>query len=155
VRAVCMRSAGSPDAPRVNAALIALAEAERVPRDAVEARSAERTPETHAQLSEIANLALVAASDLASSMTGVIANGTCGDRLTSGDAARGVGCGVVTVQPDDMRQRAPVRSPPRSRFRCLFPGMAGAVKSSVVTALAAPGCVGRSVHRLAYWKDGS
>ena len=80
VRAVCMRSAGSPDAPGVNAALSALAEAEGVSRDAFEARIAERTLLKHMpQLREIANLAVLAASDLASSMTGAIANGTCGE----------------------------------------------------------------------------
>lgn len=80
VRAVCIRSAGSPDAPGVDAALAALAEVEGVSRDAFEARIAERTLLKHMpRLREIAGLAVLAASDLASSMTGVIANGTCGE----------------------------------------------------------------------------
>jgi len=80
VRAVCIRSAGSPDAPGVDAALTALAEVEGISRDAFEARMAERTLLKHMpRLREIANRAVLAASDLASSMTGVIANGTCGE----------------------------------------------------------------------------
>ncbi|MGA7173951.1 MAG: SDR family oxidoreductase [Candidatus Dormiibacterota bacterium] len=80
VRAVCIRSAGSPDAPGVDAALAALAESEGISRDAFEARMAERTLLKHMpRMREIANLAVLAASDLASSMTGVIANGTCGE----------------------------------------------------------------------------
>jgi 3-oxoacyl-[acyl-carrier protein] reductase len=80
VRAVCIRSAGSPDAPGVDRALTALAEVEGISRDAFEARMAERTLLKHMpRLREIANLAVLAASDLASSMTGVIANGTCGE----------------------------------------------------------------------------
>lgn len=80
VRAVCIRSAGSPDAPGVDRALTALAEFEGISRDAFEARMAERTLLKHMpRLREIANLAVLAASDLASSMTGVIANGTCGE----------------------------------------------------------------------------
>jgi 3-oxoacyl-[acyl-carrier protein] reductase len=80
VRAVCIRSAGSPDAPKVDRALTALAEVEGISRDAFEARIAERTLlKRMPRLHEIANLAVLAASDLASSMTGVIANGTCGE----------------------------------------------------------------------------
>ncbi|MGB6771236.1 MAG: short-chain dehydrogenase, partial [Candidatus Dormiibacterota bacterium] len=64
----------------VNAALTALAEGEGISRDAFESRIAERTLLKHMpRLHEIANLAVLAASDLASSMTGVIANGTCGE----------------------------------------------------------------------------
>jgi NAD(P)-dependent dehydrogenase (short-subunit alcohol dehydrogenase family) len=82
VRAVCLRSAGSPDAPGVDRALTALAEAEGVSREAFEARIAERTLLKHMpRLGEIANLAVLAASDLASSMTGVVANGTCGEAV--------------------------------------------------------------------------
>ncbi len=80
VRAVCIRSGGSPDTPGVAAALIALAEEEGISADAFEARIAERTLLKHLpRLREIANLAVLAASDLASSMTGVVANGTCGE----------------------------------------------------------------------------
>lgn len=80
VRAVCIRSAGSPDSRGVDAALTALAETEGISRDAFEARIAERTLLKHMpRLREIANIALLAASDLASSMTGAIANGTCGE----------------------------------------------------------------------------
>jgi NAD(P)-dependent dehydrogenase (short-subunit alcohol dehydrogenase family) len=82
VRAVCIRSAGSPDARGVDAALTALAEQEGVSRDAFEARIAERTLLKHLpRLREIANLVVLAASDLASSMTGAIANGTCGEAI--------------------------------------------------------------------------
>jgi NAD(P)-dependent dehydrogenase (short-subunit alcohol dehydrogenase family) len=80
VRAVCIRSAGSPDATGVDAALTALAKLEGISRDAFEARMAERTLlKRMPRLREIANLAVLAASDLASSMTGVVANGTCGE----------------------------------------------------------------------------
>jgi len=80
VRAVCLRSAGSPDAPGVDRALTTLAEVEGISRDEFEARIAERTLLKHLpRLREIASLAVLAASDLASSMTGVIANGTCGE----------------------------------------------------------------------------
>ena len=80
VRAVCIRSAGSPDAPGVDAALTALAKVEGISRDAFEARIAERNLlKRMPRLREIANLAVLAASDLASSMTGVVANGTCGE----------------------------------------------------------------------------
>jgi len=82
VRAVCIRSAGSPDARGVDAALTALAEAEGISRDSFEARIADRTLLKHMpRLREIANLAVLAASDLASSMTGAIANGTCGESI--------------------------------------------------------------------------
>jgi NAD(P)-dependent dehydrogenase (short-subunit alcohol dehydrogenase family) len=80
VRAVCIRSAGSTDAPGVDGAMAALAEREGISRDAFEARIADRNLLKHMpRLREIANLAVLAASDLASSMTGVIANGTCGE----------------------------------------------------------------------------
>ncbi len=80
VRAVCIRSAGSPDAPGVDAVLTALAEEEGISREAFEARMAERTLlKRQPLLREIANLAVLAASDLASSMTGGVANGTCGE----------------------------------------------------------------------------
>jgi 3-oxoacyl-[acyl-carrier protein] reductase len=80
VRAVCIRSAGSPDAPGVDRALTALAGQEGISRDAFEARMAERNLLKHMpRMREIANLAVLAASDLASAMTGVIANGTCGE----------------------------------------------------------------------------
>lgn len=82
VRAVCIRSAGSPDSPGVDRALTALAEVEGISRDAFESRIAERTLLKHLpRLREIANLAVLAASDLGSSMTGVIVNGTCGEAI--------------------------------------------------------------------------
>ena len=57
-----------------------IAEEEGISADAFEARIAERTLPAHLpRLREIANLAGPAASDLASSMTGVVANGTCGE----------------------------------------------------------------------------
>ncbi len=80
VRAVCIRSAGSPDAPGVDGALTALAEEEGISREAFTARIADRTLlQRLPLLREIANLAVLAASDLASSMTGGVANGTCGE----------------------------------------------------------------------------
>lgn len=82
VRAVCLRSPGSPDAPGVDRAMAALAKLEGVSRDAFEQRIAERTLlKRLPRLREIANLAVLAASDLASSMTGAVANGTCGEAL--------------------------------------------------------------------------
>ena len=86
---MCIRSAGSPDAPGVDRALSALAELEGISRDAFEARMAERTLLKHMpRLHEIANLAVLAASDLASSMTGVIAKAPAARRPTDGSLVR-------------------------------------------------------------------
>lgn len=82
VRVVCLRSAGSPDAPDVDWALSHLAELEGVTRPEFEARIADRgmlkrLPRLH----EIAGLAVLVASDYASAMTGTVANGTCGEAV--------------------------------------------------------------------------
>lgn len=80
VRVVCLRSAGSPDAPDVDRAMHHLAKLEGVTREDFEARIANRTMLKHLpRLEEIANLAVVAASDYAAAMTGTVANGTCGE----------------------------------------------------------------------------
>ena len=80
VRAVCIRSGRLTRHTWGRRRADALAEEEGISAEAFEARIAERTLLKHLpRLREIANLAVLAASDLASSMTGVVANGTCGE----------------------------------------------------------------------------
>ncbi|MDA8395081.1 MAG: SDR family NAD(P)-dependent oxidoreductase [Candidatus Dormibacteraeota bacterium] len=80
VRAVCIRSSGSPDAPGGDGARTTLAEQEGISGEAFPARMVDRTLLQRSPLpGEIANLAVLAASDLASSMTGGVANGACGE----------------------------------------------------------------------------
>jgi 3-oxoacyl-[acyl-carrier protein] reductase len=79
VRVICLRSAGSPDAPGVGEAIRAHAEGAGISPEAFEASLAaitllKRLP----RLAEVAAVAVLMASDHASAMTGAVANVTCG-----------------------------------------------------------------------------
>jgi len=80
VRLVTLRSSGSPDAPGVRAAITEHARAAGVTLEAFEARIAEKTMlRRMPKMAEIANAAVLAASDYASSMTAAVLNSTCGE----------------------------------------------------------------------------
>jgi NAD(P)-dependent dehydrogenase (short-subunit alcohol dehydrogenase family) len=80
IRCVTLRSSGSPDAPGVAAAIGEHARAAGVSLEAFEARIAEKTMLRHMpKMAEIANAAVLAASDYASSMTAAVLNCTCGE----------------------------------------------------------------------------
>ncbi len=80
IRLVTLRSSGSPDAPGVVAAITEHARAAGVTMEAFEARIAEKTMLKHMpKMAEIANAAVLAASDYASSMTAAVLNVTCGE----------------------------------------------------------------------------
>jgi len=80
IRVVCLRSAGSPDAPGVDEALNLHARNAGMSREAFEASIAEKTLlKRMPKLAEVANMAVLVASDRASAMTGAIANVTCGE----------------------------------------------------------------------------
>lgn len=75
IRVICLRSAGSPDAPGLD-------EFAGVSRQAFEADLAERTLlKRLPKVAEVANVAVLMASDRASAMTGAVANVTCGDTV--------------------------------------------------------------------------
>jgi 3-oxoacyl-[acyl-carrier protein] reductase len=82
IRVICLRSAGSPDGPKLNEFFNQLAELSGVTRQEFEANLAERTflkrlPRT----TEVADVAAMMASDRASAMTGTVADVTCGDTV--------------------------------------------------------------------------
>jgi NAD(P)-dependent dehydrogenase (short-subunit alcohol dehydrogenase family) len=80
IRLVTLRSSGSPDAPGVAAAIAEHAKAAGVTLETFEARIAEKTMLKHMpKMAEIANAAVLAASDHASSMTAAVLNCTCGE----------------------------------------------------------------------------
>jgi NAD(P)-dependent dehydrogenase (short-subunit alcohol dehydrogenase family) len=80
VRVICLRSAGSPDAPAVSRVIDYLAEQADVTREAFEAGIAAGTMlKRLPSLAEVANAAALMASDHASAITGAIANLTCGE----------------------------------------------------------------------------
>ena len=80
IRLVTLRSSGSPDAPGVAAAITEHAKAAGVSLEAFEARIAEKTMLKHMpKMAEIADAAVLAASDHASSMTAAVLNCTCGE----------------------------------------------------------------------------
>jgi NAD(P)-dependent dehydrogenase (short-subunit alcohol dehydrogenase family) len=80
IRLVTLRSSGSPDAPGVHDAVAEHARLAGVTREAFEARIAEKTMLRRMPLmAEIANLAVLAASDQASAMTAAVLNATCGE----------------------------------------------------------------------------
>jgi NAD(P)-dependent dehydrogenase (short-subunit alcohol dehydrogenase family) len=80
IRLVTIRSSGSPDTPGVRDAVTEHARLAGVTREAFEARIAEKTMLRRMPLmAEIANLAVLAASDRASSMTAAVLNATCGE----------------------------------------------------------------------------
>jgi 3-oxoacyl-[acyl-carrier protein] reductase len=80
IRVVCLRSAGSPDAPGVDEVFRRHAENAGISREAFEAGIADRTLlKRLPKLAEVANAAVLMASDHASAITGAIANITCGE----------------------------------------------------------------------------
>lgn len=79
IRVVCLRSAGSPDAPGVDKVFQEHAKKEGISREAFETKLAESTLlKRLPRISEIANAAVIIASDRASAITGAITNLTCG-----------------------------------------------------------------------------
>lgn len=80
VRVVCLRSAGSPDAPGVDAVFRQHAERAGISREAFEAGLAARTMLRRLpSLAEVADVAVLMASDRTRAITGAIANVTCGE----------------------------------------------------------------------------
>lgn len=82
IRVICLRSAGSPDAPALDEVFHDLARNRGVSREAFEANVADgtmlkRLPKLH----EVANMAVLMASDYASAATGTVANVTCGQTV--------------------------------------------------------------------------
>jgi NAD(P)-dependent dehydrogenase (short-subunit alcohol dehydrogenase family) len=80
IRVVCIRSAGSPDAPGVDEVFSLHAKNAGITREAFEANFAERTmlkrlPALH----EVANAAVLMVSDKASAITAAVTNVTCGE----------------------------------------------------------------------------
>lgn len=79
VRVVCLRSAGSPDSPGVEYVMGELGKLEGITGEAFEARlSAQTLLKRLPMLREVANAAVLMASDHASAFTGTVANITCG-----------------------------------------------------------------------------
>ncbi len=79
VRVVCLRSAGSPDGPKLDRFMGELAKLQGITREEFEARLAEQTLlKRLPKLREVANAAVLMASDSASAFTGTVANVTCG-----------------------------------------------------------------------------
>jgi 3-oxoacyl-[acyl-carrier protein] reductase len=80
IRVVVLRSAGSPDAPGVSAAIGEHARLAGVSREAFEARIAEKTMlKRMPRMAEVANAAVLMASDRASAITAAVTNLTCGE----------------------------------------------------------------------------
>ena len=80
IRLVTLRSSGSPDAPGVTAAIAGHARAAGVSRETFEARIAEKTMlKRMPRMAEIANAAVLLASDRASAVTAAVLNATCGE----------------------------------------------------------------------------
>ena len=80
IRVVALRSAGSPDAPGVSAAIAEHARLAGVSREVFEARIAEKTMlKRMPKMAEIADAAVLMACDRASAITAAVANLTCGE----------------------------------------------------------------------------
>jgi NAD(P)-dependent dehydrogenase (short-subunit alcohol dehydrogenase family) len=80
IRVVCLRSSGSPDAPGVLAAMRLHAENAGISVEAMEARIAENTLlKRMPRLSDVANAAVLMASNHANGITGAVTNVTCGE----------------------------------------------------------------------------
>lgn len=80
VRVVCLRSAGSPDAPGVAEAIRLHAESAGTTREAFEAQIAEKTLlKRMPKMGDVANAAVLMASDRANAITGAVTNVTCGE----------------------------------------------------------------------------
>lgn len=82
VRVVCLRSAGSPDAPGLREIFTLIAQKQGITFEEFTAQAANGIPLRHLpSLAEVANAAVLAASDYASAMTGAVINVTCGQVL--------------------------------------------------------------------------
>jgi NAD(P)-dependent dehydrogenase (short-subunit alcohol dehydrogenase family) len=80
IRVVVLRSAGSPDAPGVSAAIGEHARLAGVSREAFEARIAEKTMlKRMPKMAEVASAAVLMATDRASAITAAVTNLTCGE----------------------------------------------------------------------------
>jgi NAD(P)-dependent dehydrogenase (short-subunit alcohol dehydrogenase family) len=80
IRVVCLRSAGSPDSPGVEEVFRLHAKNAGMSWEAFEATIGESTLlKRLPKLAEVANVAVLMASDLASPITGAVANVTCGE----------------------------------------------------------------------------
>jgi 3-oxoacyl-[acyl-carrier protein] reductase len=80
VRVVCLRSAGSPDAPGVDEVFHHHAAKAGISREAFERKLAEQTLlKRLPRLAEVADAAVLMASDRASAITAAIINVTCGE----------------------------------------------------------------------------
>jgi 3-oxoacyl-[acyl-carrier protein] reductase len=80
IRVICLRSSGSPDTPGVREAMRLQAEKAGMTQVAWEAKIAENTMlKRLPRLAEVANVAVLMASDHANIMTAAIANVTCGE----------------------------------------------------------------------------
>ncbi len=80
IRVVCLRSAGSPDAPGVDKVFNQHAQNAGISRQEFEDRFAERTMLKHLPtLTEVANAAVLMVSDKASAITASVTNITCGE----------------------------------------------------------------------------
>jgi len=82
VRCVCVRSPGSPDAPGVREAFRLHAKAEGISLEELERRAGEGVPLRRlTPLAQIADVAVLAASDLAGCMTATVLNATGGAQV--------------------------------------------------------------------------
>jgi 7-alpha-hydroxysteroid dehydrogenase len=82
VRCVCVRSPGSPDAPGVRDAFKLHAKADGISLEEFERRAGSDTPLRRlTPLAQIADVAVLAASDLAGSMTATVFNATGGAQM--------------------------------------------------------------------------
>jgi 3-oxoacyl-[acyl-carrier protein] reductase len=80
IRVVCLRSAGSPDAAGVSEVFDQHARLQKLSRQEFERQFAQKTMLKHLpNLSEVANVAVIMASDKAASITAAIVNVTCGE----------------------------------------------------------------------------
>lgn len=80
IRVVVLRSAGSPDAPGVSAAIGEHARLAGVSREVFEARIAEKTMlKRMPKMAEVASAAVLMATDRASAITAAVTNLTCGE----------------------------------------------------------------------------
>lgn len=82
VRVVCLRSSGSPDAPGLDEVLTMHAKMQGISREALEINFAASTLlKRLPRLAEVANAAVLMASDKASAITAAVANVTCGELM--------------------------------------------------------------------------
>jgi 3-oxoacyl-[acyl-carrier protein] reductase len=80
IRVICLRSSGSPDAPGVLAAMRLHAENAGISVEAMEARIAENTLlKRMPRLVDVANAAVLMASNHANAITAAVTNVTCGE----------------------------------------------------------------------------